>query len=75
MIRRIVEYVIACDSPDCNDSCAYGWFTRNEAVAAAPTHGWVRCTRNRWLCQRCAARLLKDAAIAKAEKVMATHDR
>lgn len=62
IIRR-VEYVIACDGPDCYNSEAHNCETRDEAIAAALRYGWIRCTRGRWLCPTCA-----DKARARFEK-------
>jgi hypothetical protein len=63
MIRRIVEYAVQCDGPDCHESLVWGATTREQCEREAPAHGFVRCTRGRWLCKHCAARLLpKDKA-------------
>jgi hypothetical protein len=60
VIVRIVEYGVRCDSPDCDDPSTNVWgaTTRNQCIAEAEKHGYVRCSRGRWLCKRCADRLL-----------------
>lgn len=67
MIRRIYEYVITCDHPDCGVTHANSNYTKESCAAEAEKCGWVRCTYNRWLCRDCAKvaqRLATNRAIA-----------
>lgn len=65
-IVRRVEYLVTCDGPDCLYSEAHNCDTRAEAIEAAPRHGWVRCSRGRWLCEYCAEKLLPKVAMSVA---------
>ena len=65
MIRRHVEYSVACDNPECNEALVWGARTRKECQDEAPAHGYVRLTRGRWLCNHCAKRA---EAAAKKDK-------
>jgi hypothetical protein len=58
MIRRSVEYYIRCDGPDCNESLVWGARTRKQCEEEAPSNGWTRFTRGRWLCKTCAEKML-----------------
>ena len=57
MIRRVVEYSVQCDNPQCK----YGytdvsdWQTREQAEAGALAMGYVRLTYGRWACKTCVA--------------------
>lgn len=64
MIARVVEYVIRCDHADCHDGNwnALGCHTRDDCATEAEKLGWVRCSRNRWLCPKCAERARSWAA-------------
>lgn len=55
MIYRFVEYGIRCDNDDCPDGNTHVWGAdkRDECAKGAAERGWIRCTRNRWLCPRC----------------------
>lgn len=64
IIRR-VEYLIACDGPDCYRSEVADWQTREQAEADAAKCHWVKCTYKRWLCPDCAAK----ANLARADVV------
>lgn len=56
MIVRNVEYIIGCDAPDCLTGWhALGASTREACAELAEKEGWLRSTRKRWLCPRCAS--------------------
>jgi len=61
VIYRLVEYAIRCDATDCYENAVWGARTRAECADEAPAHGWVRTTRNRWLCRACAERAERAA--------------
>lgn len=52
-ISRRIEYYRFCDVPDCYRSEAADWTTRDAAEQAAISDGWVKLTRNRWMCPDC----------------------
>ena len=59
MIRRVVEYIVVCDGPNCpcgSGSCAYGSRTKAECEEAARQDGWVQVSKRKWYCQTCAMR-------------------
>lgn len=55
MIRRIVEYGVRCDNPQCKHghTDVRDWQTRKQAEAGALAMGYVRLTRKRWACKTC----------------------
>lgn len=60
MIIRIVEYGIRCDHPECRDSRTHvsSWQTKESCAKDKQAEGWVKCSRNRWLCPACAEKYL-----------------
>lgn len=64
MIRRVSEYIISCDHPDCSDGYSHAFcvHTREDCERAALENGWKRCTYKRWICPRCAKRIDRQAA-------------
>jgi hypothetical protein len=53
MISRRIEYIRYCDVPGCYESESAAWETREECEAAALRDGWIKLTRNRWMCPGC----------------------
>lgn len=55
MIRRITEYVIDCDHPECRlrGGFAFCVHTREACEAEAVKQGWKPTTYRRWLCPEC----------------------
>lgn len=55
-IERRVEYIRYCDVADCNitrGSEAADWSTREQAEKAAIKDGWVKFSKNGWMCPEC----------------------
>ena len=60
MIVRLVEYGIRCDHPECHDNNLHvqSWHSKEDCARDHEAKGWVRCSRNRWLCPACAEKYL-----------------
>lgn len=61
MIRRVVEYVVCCDVPDCYDSTAFGSPTAADCEEQALQHGWLKVSARKWLCLDCAQKARDEA--------------
>lgn len=71
MIKRVSEYLISCDDPDCRNGYAEAFcvHTRQDCADTALEKGWAKATYNRWICPDCKRRI--DAKAAAAHEVAA----